>query len=53
MMCDRDVDALSNEPGEAQFQAYVRERFWNERSGAGGWHYNVALCLVRRNDRYR
>jgi hypothetical protein len=49
MMCDRDADAFSREPTEEQFRTYVRERFWNEQSGTGGWRYDVVLCLVRRN----
>ncbi len=50
MMCDRDADAFSREPTEVQFQSYVREQFWNEQTGTGGWHYDVVLCLVRRNN---
>lgn len=52
MMCDRDADSFRRAPTEAQFQAYVREHFWNERNGTGGWNYNLVLCLVRRNRLY-
>ncbi|MCI0668796.1 MAG: methyltransferase domain-containing protein [Methylococcaceae bacterium] len=53
MMCDRDADAFSREPDEAQFQSYVREQFWNAHTGTGGWRYDVVLCLVRRNDHFQ
>lgn len=52
MICDRDADAFSREPGEKEFQDYVRNQFWDEQSGTGGWRHDVVLCVVRRNDRF-
>lgn len=49
MLCDRDPDAFSTEPKETDFQAYVRERFWNEETSTGGWSYDVVFCLIKRN----
>ncbi len=49
MLCDRDADAFSSPPTEQQFQYYVRENFWDESKGAGGWRFHVVYCFVRRN----
>ncbi|MGR8932932.1 MAG: class I SAM-dependent methyltransferase [Gammaproteobacteria bacterium] len=49
MLCDRDADAFSTMPSEADFQAYVREHFWDESALSGGWEYDVLFCLIRRN----
>ncbi|MGR9115194.1 MAG: class I SAM-dependent methyltransferase [Gammaproteobacteria bacterium] len=49
MLCDRDSDAFSTEPREADFQAYVREHFWDENTSTGGWAYDVVFCLIKRN----
>ena len=52
MLCDRDADAFSRPPTEEEFQAYVREHFWDERQGRGGWKCATAFCCVRRNAVY-
>ena len=52
MLCDRDADAFSRPPTEEAFQAYVREHFWDERQGRGGWECDNAFCCVRRNATY-
>jgi hypothetical protein len=52
MLCDRDADAFSRPPTEEEFQAYVREHFWNERKGTGGWDCEEVFCCVRRNAVY-
>ena len=52
MMCDRDADSFCRAPTEEAFRAYVREHFWDEGKGVGGWRYNLTLCLVRRNPLY-
>jgi len=52
MLCDRDADAFSRPPTEEEFQAYVREHFWDEREGRGGWECANAFCCVRRNAVY-
>jgi hypothetical protein len=49
MLCDRDADAFSRPPTEAEFQNYVREYFWDERKGQGGWACKEVLCCVQRN----
>jgi Methyltransferase domain len=49
MLCDRDADAFLRPPTEAMFQAYVREHFWDERQGRGGWECATTFCCVRRN----
>lgn len=49
MLCDRDADAFSTEPKEHEFQAYVREHFWDEKTSTGGWSYDVVFCLINRN----
>ena len=52
MLCDRDADAFSHPPTEEAFQAYVREHFWDERHGSGGWPCATVFCCVRRNTVY-
>jgi hypothetical protein len=52
MLCDRDADAFSRLPTEDEFQDYVREHFWNEKEGRGGWECDSAFCCVRRNTVY-
>ena len=52
MLCDRDADAFSRPPTEEAFQAYVREHFWDERQGRGGWACDNLFCCVRRNAAY-
>jgi hypothetical protein len=52
MLCDRDADAFSRPPTEEAFQDYVREHFWDERQGRGGWESNTLFCCVRRNAVY-
>jgi hypothetical protein len=52
MLCDRDADAFSRPPTEEAFQAYVREHFWNERQGSGGWECATMFCCLRRNAVY-
>jgi len=52
MLCDRDADAFSRPPTEEAFQAYVREHFWDERQGSGGWLCATVFCCVRRNTVY-
>jgi hypothetical protein len=52
MLCDRDADAFSRPPTEEAFQAYVREHFWDERKGSGGWECDNLFCCVRRNAVY-
>jgi SAM-dependent methyltransferase len=49
MMADRAEEAFSWRPTEAQFQDYVRTRFWDEKKGVGGWWIGDVYCLVRRN----
>lgn len=48
MLCDRGPDAFSRQPSESEFRDYVRQRFWNEADGTGGWRYDEQLGLVRR-----
>jgi SAM-dependent methyltransferase len=52
MLCDRDEDAFSRPPTEEEFQAYVREHFWDEQAGTGGWEHGSVYCLVRPNALY-
>jgi hypothetical protein len=52
MVCDRDADAFSRPPTEEAFQAYVREHFWDERQGRGGWECATIFCCLRRNAMY-
>jgi hypothetical protein len=52
MLYDRDADAFSRPPTEEAFQAYVREHFWDERQGSGGWPCATVVCCVRRNTVY-
>jgi hypothetical protein len=52
MLCDRDADAFSRLPTEDAFQEYVRTRFWDEKSGTGGWDSGVMFCFVRRSTVY-
>ena len=52
MLCDRDADAFSRPPTEKEFQAYVREHFWDEKKGIGGWDCEEMFCCVRRNAMY-
>jgi hypothetical protein len=49
MLCDRDADAFSRPPMEDEFQAYVREHFWNEEKRTGGWDCQEVFCCVRCN----
>jgi hypothetical protein len=37
---------------EEEFQDYVREYFWDERKGTGGWDCEEVFCCVRRNAGY-
>jgi SAM-dependent methyltransferase len=48
-LCDRDEDAFSRPPTEDEFRRYVRDHFWNEAQGQGGWPHSVVVCFVRRN----
>lgn len=52
MLCDPDADAFSRPPMEEEFQDYVREHFWDERKGTGGWDCEEVFCCVRRNAGY-
>jgi len=52
MLCDRDADTFSRPPTEEAFQDYVREHFWDERQGSGGWRNDPLFCCVRRNAVY-
>jgi len=49
ILYDRDADAFSRTPTEDEFQAYVREHFWDEGKGTGGWHCGEVFCFVWRN----
>jgi hypothetical protein len=53
MLCDRAAEAFSAPPSEEQFRDYVRRHFWDGTSGAGGWDYDLVICLVRPNRWYR
>jgi hypothetical protein len=48
LLCDRDDGAFSAMPDEAEFVDYVREHFWDEETGQGGWHYDVMIASMRR-----
>jgi len=52
MLCDREADAFSRPPTEEAFQDYVREYFWDEDEGRGGWAFENLFCCVRRNAMY-
>ncbi len=52
MMADRAEEAFSWRPTEAQFQAYVRGHFWDEKKNTGGWWVGDVYCLIRRNPRW-
>jgi len=52
MLCDREADAFSRPPTEEAFQDYVREHFWDERQGRGGWTCENVFCCVQRNAVY-
>jgi len=52
MLCDREADAFSRPPTEEAFQDYVREHFWDESQGRGGWVCKNLFCCVRRNAMY-
>ncbi len=52
MLCDRDAEAFSRPPTEEAFQEYVREHFWDEQTGTGGWNCEEMFCCVRRNTEY-
>lgn len=53
MLCDRDPDAFSGELWEAEFQAYVKQHFWDETLSTGGWAYDVVFCMIKRNPFYK
>lgn len=48
MFCDRDPDSFDRNHTEDEFQAYVREYFWDENSGRGGWNCSNVFCCIRR-----
>jgi hypothetical protein len=52
MLCDREADTFSRPPSEEAFQDYVREHFWDEYAGRGGWAFENLFCCVRRNAMY-
>jgi hypothetical protein len=48
MVSDRPATQYGNLPTEAEFQAYVRRRFWDEKTQIGGWDLpNVALVMTK------
>jgi SAM-dependent methyltransferase len=50
MLSDRDASSYTNGgPTEEEFKAYVKEHFWNEEEGRGGWNYPEVIALIRRN----
>lgn len=49
MLFDRTPAGFSRLPSEREFQRYVREVFWDETRGRGGWNMEQVFALVRRN----
>ena len=48
MVASRPATQYSNLPTEAEFQAYVRRRLWDEATQTGGWDLpNVALVVTK------
>ena len=47
MLCDRTPAAFSRLPSERDFTDYVREVFWDEARGRGGWNMEQVFALVR------
>ena len=47
MLCDRTPAAFSRLPSERDFADYVREVFWDEARGRGGWNMEQVFALVR------
>lgn len=47
MLCDRTPGAFSHLPSEREFADYVREVFWDEQRGRGGWNMEQVFALVR------
>jgi methyltransferase family protein len=52
LLCDRDEDAFSRQVGEAEFRDYVRQHFWREAAGRGGWRHDEVYCQVRCNSSF-
>ena len=46
MLCDRREDEFSDSVSESEFQAYVREHFWNEQQSRGGWDYGLVVAEI-------
>ncbi|MBY0273967.1 class I SAM-dependent methyltransferase [Candidatus Binatia bacterium] len=49
MLCDRTPAGFSRLPTEREFEEYVREVFWDEARGRGGWNLEQVFALVRPN----
>lgn len=47
MLCDRTPSGFSRLPSEREFTEYVREVFWDEARGRGGWNLEQVFALVR------
>jgi hypothetical protein len=49
LLFDRTPAGFSRLPPENEFRRYVREVFWDEARGRGGWNMEQVFALVRRN----
>jgi hypothetical protein len=48
MLSDRSVASFSRLPSETEFENYVREHFWDDDAGRGGWNCADVLAFIRR-----
>jgi hypothetical protein len=53
MLCDRTPAGFTRLPTEGEFTAWVRERFWDDARGAGGWDMGQVFATVRPNPAWR
>lgn len=53
MLCDRTPAGFSRLPSEREFAEYVREVFWDETRGRGGWNLEQVFALVGPNPAWR
>lgn len=49
VLSDRPEGAFTRLGTETEFRSYVRERFWDEASGRGGWPFPSVHLILRRN----
>ncbi|KAM3109646.1 class I SAM-dependent methyltransferase [Phormidesmis sp. 146-35] len=52
MLGDRPRDSYHHLPTETEFQAYVRQHFWDDTTQQGGWDCPQQFLIIRRNPFY-